>query len=148
MEWNQPPRKKIVPECVGEISSTKECCAVDREKKEVEEDSEVLVPVVCRQELHVPPHGDRVWICAKVVHWHVSASPVACSNSRRGAAISSDRNCLPRLIYLSWWYFPSLSSAPSTNLEPSLQRPEKLTKETLSTKSSCPVTASQSWINL
>ena len=33
MEWNQPPGKKIVPECVGEISSTKECCAVDREKR-------------------------------------------------------------------------------------------------------------------
>ena len=46
MEWNQPPRKKIVPECVGEISSTKECCAVDRKEKEEEEDSEVLVPVV------------------------------------------------------------------------------------------------------
>ena len=48
MEWNQRPRKKIVPECVGEISSTKECCAVDRDEKEEEEDSEVLVPVVCR----------------------------------------------------------------------------------------------------
>ena len=57
MDWNQPPRKKIVPECVGEISSTKECCAVDREEKEEEEDSEVLVPVVCRRELDVPPHG-------------------------------------------------------------------------------------------
>ena len=43
--------KKIVPECVGEISSTKECCAVDPEEKEEEEDSEVLVPVVCRREL-------------------------------------------------------------------------------------------------
>ena len=49
MEWNQPPRKKIVPECVGEIPSTEECCAVDREEKEEEEeDSEVLVPVVSR----------------------------------------------------------------------------------------------------
>ena len=62
LEWNQPPRKKIVTECVGEISSTKECCAVDREEKEKEEeeeeeDSEVLVPVVCWQELDVPPHG-------------------------------------------------------------------------------------------
>ena len=57
MEWNQPPRKKIVPECVGEISSTKECCAVDREEKEEEEDSEVFAPVVWRRELDVPPHG-------------------------------------------------------------------------------------------
>ena len=56
MEWNQPPRKKIFPESVGEMSSTKECCAVDWEEKE-EEDSEVLVPVVCRRELDVPPHG-------------------------------------------------------------------------------------------
>ena len=62
MEWNQPLRKKIVQESVGEISSTKECCAVDREEKEEEEeeeeeDSEVLIPVVCRRELDVPPHG-------------------------------------------------------------------------------------------
>ena len=57
MEWNQPPRKKIVPESVGEISSTKKCCAVDREEKEEEEDSDVLGPVVCRRELDVPPYG-------------------------------------------------------------------------------------------
>ena len=58
MESNQPPRKKIVPECVGEISSTKECWAVDREEKEEEEeDSEGLVPVVCRREFDVAPHG-------------------------------------------------------------------------------------------
>ena len=101
MEWNQPPRKKIVPECVGEISSTKECCAVDREEKEEEEDSEVLIPVVCRRELDVPPHEDCVWICVNVVlSCHVSASPVAGSNSGRGEAISSDRMCLPRLICL------------------------------------------------
>ena len=103
MQWNQPSGKKIVPECVGEISSTKECCAVDREEKEEEEDSEVLVPVVCRRELDVPPHGYRVWICVNVApSCHVWASPVACSNSGRGAAISPDRNCLPRLICLSW----------------------------------------------
>ena len=87
MEWNQLPRKKIVPECVGEILSTKECCAVDRkEKEEKEEDCEVLVPVVCRRELDVPPHEDRVWICANVVSLppcHVWASPVASSNSGR-----------------------------------------------------------------
>ena len=33
LEWNQPPGKKIVPECVGEISSTEECSAVDRKEK-------------------------------------------------------------------------------------------------------------------
>ena len=107
MEWNQPPRKKIVPECVGEISSTKECCAVYREEKEEEEeeeDREVFVPVVCRRELDVPPHEDHVRICANVVRspsCHVWASPVASSNSGRGAAISSDRICRPRLICLS-----------------------------------------------
>ena len=37
MERNQPPRKKIFPESVGEISSTKECCAEDREEKEEED---------------------------------------------------------------------------------------------------------------
>ena len=101
MEWNQPPRKKIVPGCVGEISSTKERCAVDREEKEEEEDSEVLVAVVCWQELGCASTRSRVWICANVVpSWHVWASPVACSNSGHGAAISSDRNCLPRLICL------------------------------------------------
>ena len=145
MEWNQPPRKEIVPERVGEISSAKECCAADR--GEEEDDSEVLVPVVCRRELGVTPHEDRFWICANVVpSCHVWASPVACSNSGRGAAILSDRICLPRLICLSWWYFPSLSSAPST--EPSLQRPQKLTNATWWTKYSSPFTASQSWINL
>ena len=102
MEWNQPPRKKIVPECVGEISSTKECCAVDREEKEEEEDSEVLVPVVCRRELDVPPHGvvsgsAPTWYPLGMygqAQWHVA------TRSGRGAAISSDRNCLPRLICL------------------------------------------------
>ena len=101
LEWNQPPRKKIVPECVGEISSTKECCAVDREEKEEEEDGEVLIPAVCRRELDVPPHGVESGSCANVVpSWHVWASPLASSNSGRGAAISPDRNCLPRLICL------------------------------------------------
>ena len=84
MEWNKPPRKKIVPECVGEISSTKECCAVDREEKEEEGDSEVLVPVACRRELDVPPHEDSVWICANVVplvtygqaQWHAATLAV------------------------------------------------------------------------
>ena len=103
MEWNQPPRKKIVPQSVGEISSNKECCAVDREEKE--EDREAVVPVVCRRELDVPPHEDHVWICANVVSLpscHGWARPVASSNSGRGAAISSDRICRPRLICLSW----------------------------------------------
>ena len=50
LERNQPPRKEIVPERVGEMSSTKESCAADRGD---EEDSEVLVPVVCRRKLDV-----------------------------------------------------------------------------------------------
>ena len=97
MEWNQPPRKKIVPECVGEISSTKECCAVDREEKEAEEDGEVLIPVVCRRELDVPPHGvvsgsAPTWYPLGTygqAQWHVATLAVE-QQSRRTEIVCQD----------------------------------------------------------
>ena len=55
MEWNQPPRKKIVPERVGDMSFSKACYGADRE-----EDGEVPIPVVRRREFDARPPEDRV----------------------------------------------------------------------------------------
>ena len=55
MEWNQPPRKKIVPERVGDMSFSKASYGADRE-----EEGEVPVPVVRRREFDARPPEDRV----------------------------------------------------------------------------------------
>ena len=83
--WNQPPRKKIVPECVGEISSTKECCAVDGEEKEEEEEWRSYLDLRQRGTL-LSRMGKRSGMQQL---WPWSSN------------ILSDRNCLPRLICLS-----------------------------------------------
>ena len=87
-------RKKIVPECVGEISSTKECCAVDREEKEEEEDSGVLVPVVCRRELDmlIVSGSAPTWYPLGTygqAQWHVATLAVE-QQSRRTEIVCQD----------------------------------------------------------